>query len=194
MVTMTAAKPDLPSDRPLTIDDLYLLPDDSSRYELDEGVLVVSAAPAIDHQLVVFRLAQILAEQAAPEFVVLPGVALEISPFQVRVPDLVVVHLEDVVISDKSVVKPPALAVEVASPSTARYDRSRKKEVYASYGIGAYWIVTPSLHQPAVSVFERRHGEYRLMVEAIDDEPVKLDRPFRCELTPAALIAGPWRR
>src|SRR5579862_1102823 len=102
MVAMTVARTDLPSDRPLTIDDLYLLPDDGNRYELDDGVLVVSPAPAIGHQLVVSRLTQVLAEQATSEFVVLPGVAVEISPLQVRVPDLVVVRHEGVGLGDKS--------------------------------------------------------------------------------------------
>jgi Uma2 family endonuclease len=194
MVAMTVARTDLQSDQPLTIDDLYLLPDDGNRYELDDGVLVVSPAPVIGHQLVVFRLSQILAGQVTSEFEVLPGVAVEISPLQVRVPDLVVVRSEDVSMNDRSLAKPPVLAVEVASPSTALYDRNRKKDVYASHGIGAYWIVTPGLHRPAVTVFERRRGEYRLMLEAAGDEPVKLARPFRCEFTPAALVAGPWRR
>jgi hypothetical protein len=39
MVAMTVARTDLPTDRPLTVDDLDLLPDDGRRYELDDGVL-----------------------------------------------------------------------------------------------------------------------------------------------------------
>jgi Uma2 family endonuclease len=143
---------------------------------------------------VVFRLTQILAEQATPEFVVLPGVAVEISPLQVRVPDLVVVRHGDVSLSDKSLTKPPALAVEVAASSTDLYDRNRKKDLYASFGIAAYWIVTPSLEQPAITVFELRHGEYRLVTESEGEHAVKLDQPFPCEFSLAALVAGPCRR
>jgi hypothetical protein len=44
MVAMTDAGTLLPSDRPLTVEDLYLLPDDGNRYELDDGLLVVSPA------------------------------------------------------------------------------------------------------------------------------------------------------
>jgi hypothetical protein len=47
MVAMTAARADLPTDRPLTVDDLYLLPGDGNRYELDNGVLVVTPPPTM---------------------------------------------------------------------------------------------------------------------------------------------------
>ncbi len=194
MVAMTDAWTDLPSDRPLILDDLDLLPDDGSRYELDDGVLLVSAAPVITHQLVVFRLAHILTEQAPTEFLVTGGAGIEMSPFQYRIPDLIAVRIDDVRITHKSITKPPALAVEVASPSTDLYDRNRKKDVYARFGIDSYWIVTPSLEKPAVTVFERRHGEYQLMTEVRHEDTVKLDRPFPCEFTPGALVAGPWRR
>ena len=33
---------------------------------------------------------------------------------------------------------------EVLSPSTARYDRGRKMQVYARCGVREYWIVNPS--------------------------------------------------
>jgi hypothetical protein len=44
MSVMTASRTELPDDRPLTVQDLDLLPDDGNKYELDDGVLVVSPA------------------------------------------------------------------------------------------------------------------------------------------------------
>jgi hypothetical protein len=46
----------LPADRPLTVADLDDTPDDGQRYELDDGVLVVSPAPMAIHQRVLRRL------------------------------------------------------------------------------------------------------------------------------------------
>jgi hypothetical protein len=48
MRVMTASPTDLPEHRPLTVADLDLLPDDGRKYELDDGVLVVSPALALN--------------------------------------------------------------------------------------------------------------------------------------------------
>jgi hypothetical protein len=58
MAVMTVAKatpqmwPDVwpHEDRPLTVSDMETMPDDGNRYELDEGMLVVSPAPFHNHQ------------------------------------------------------------------------------------------------------------------------------------------------
>jgi hypothetical protein len=38
-------------DRALTVEDMESMPDDEFRYELDDGVLIVSPAPSTLHQL-----------------------------------------------------------------------------------------------------------------------------------------------
>src|ERR1700722_19487721 len=194
MVAMTAERTELPGDRPLTGADLDLLPEDGNRYELDDGVLVMSPAPIVGHQVVVLSLAGLLGAACPSGFVVLPGIGVDISPIQYRIPDLVVVGVADLKFDDASVAKPPALAVEVASPSTAAYDRNRKKMVYAGFGIRSYWIVTPDLDKPGISAFELRRGHYQLAAEAYGDELFTTTRPFSFEIMPSTLVAGPWRR
>ena len=54
---VTALELEQTLDRPLTIDDFELLPeDDGNRYELIGGDLCVSPAPSIEHQLILSRL------------------------------------------------------------------------------------------------------------------------------------------
>jgi len=192
MSVMTATGIGLPTDRPLTVADLDLLPDDGNKYELDDGVLVVSPAPAINHQLVLTRLTVLLEMARPPEFLVLPGPGVEMSAHQYRIPDLVVVRADAIGIEDTSVTKPPVLTVEIASPSTAIYDRNRKKDVYAGFGIASYWIVTPSLDKPRLTAFELRRGSYRQVAEVGGGEVFAARRPFPVEIVPAALVAGPW--
>ena len=75
-------------------------------------------------------------------------------------PDVVVVlieHLERV--AEKKIVGAPDLVVEVASPSTAAYDRLTKYDIYARSGVAEYWIVKPTSRTVEVLVLENR--EYR---------------------------------
>jgi len=104
-------------DRALTVEDMANMPDDEFRYELDDGVLIVSPAPSRLHQLAVTRLAVILSAACPAEFVVLAGVGVNISKFQHRVPDVAVVRADSFQSFFQEV--PPELVVEVASPRTA---------------------------------------------------------------------------
>lgn len=184
----------LPVDRPLTIADLDDTPDDGQRYELDDGVLVVSPAPMLIHQIVRSRLEFVLVTACPPEFIVVGGPGVEISEIQYRIPDLVVIRTGSVATTDHNVTRPPVLVLEIASPSTARYDRNRKKAVYAEFGIPAYWIVDPDPERPAITEFRLAGGAYREVVTAAGPEPFATDVPFPVQIVPAELVAGPWRR
>jgi len=127
MGVMTASDFWSGQDRVLTVEDMENMPDDEFRYELDDGVLIVSPAPSTLHQLAVARLTVILSAACPAGFVVLPGVGVNISTFQHRVPDVAVVRADSFQTVFQE--RPPALAVEVASPRTRLYDRNRKKDV-----------------------------------------------------------------
>ena len=59
------------------------------------------------------------------------------------VPDGMVVCDESKVDPNGGVHGAPDFVLEVLSPSTKRYDRNRKKEVYGKCGVREYWIVDP---------------------------------------------------
>src|SRR5229473_2437126 len=70
---------------------------------------------------------------------------VDLGPKNVYQPDVVVVlnaHLDRV--AAKKIIGAPDLVVEVASPSTAAYDRLTKYDIYARSGVAEYWIVKPT--------------------------------------------------
>src|SRR5260370_42384073 len=85
---------------------------------------------------------------------------VDLGPKNVYQPDVVVVlnaHLDRV--AAKKIIGAPDLVVEVASPSTAAYDRLTKYDIYARSGVAEYWIVKPTSRTVEVLVLE--DGEYR---------------------------------
>lgn len=194
MSVMTPPQFVLPADRPLTVADLDDTPDDGCRYELDDGVLVVSPAPMPIHQRVLHRLQVLLDGACPPDFEVLPGPGAELDELNYRIPDLVVVRSSSIARADRNVTRPPDLAVEIASPSTASYDRNRKKVVYAQFGIPAYWIVVPDPDDPSITALGLTGSAYTEVGRAAGAERLRLASPFPVEIVPADLVAGPWRR
>jgi Uma2 family endonuclease len=173
-------------DRMLTVEDMENMPDDEFRYELDDGVLIVSPAPSRLHQLAVTRLAVILSAACPAELVVLAGVGVNITRFQHRVPDVAVVRADsfETFFQETS----PALVVEVASPRTRLYDRNRKKDVYQGFGIPAYWIVEPDRDRPELTVFELRSSAYEQTAHITGDEEYRAAIPFPVTIVPSMLV------
>jgi Uma2 family endonuclease len=176
-------------DRVLTVEDMEDMPDDEYRYELDDGVLIVSPAPSSLHQLAVGRLTVILSACCPAGMVVLPGVGINITRFQHRVPDLAVVIADSFGTIFQEV--PPRLAVEVGSPRTRLYDRNRKKDVYQSFGIPSYWIIEPDSHRPELTAFELRNGQYTETAHVVGDQQLRAERPFPLSFAPSALVSLP---
>jgi len=186
MSVMTA--PDVWSgqDRALTVEDMENMPDDEFRYELDDGVLIMSPAPSSLHQRAVTRLTVVLSAACPPEFEVLVGPGVNITRYQHRVPDVAAVSADsmDTVFQ----VVPPLLAVEVASPRTRLYDRNRKKDVYEKFGVPSYWIVEPDSDKPDLTVFELHDGRYQQVALVVGDEAFEAARPFPVTVIPSALV------
>ena len=83
MTVMTATPIHLPADpfQPFTVGDLEGMPDDGRRYELVDGVLLVSPAPGRRHQKIGYRLYHVIESACPPEFDVIG------APFAVHFPD-----------------------------------------------------------------------------------------------------------
>jgi Uma2 family endonuclease len=175
-----------------TYEDYAALPDDGNRYEIIDGVLYLSPAPNILHQIVVTTIAAYL--KLHVEFVGLGRVlaaptdvelAPRDSPLQ---PDVIVVLNDNLRIleSKTRIVGAPDLVVEVASPSTATYDRREKLDAYARAGVREYWLVDPYAQTVEVLYLEGGafisagafHGGALLPSRVVPEFPVRVEQCF----------------
>jgi Uma2 family endonuclease len=118
--------------------------DPSHRYQVVDGELLVSPGPARPHQRCVKELLLLLdtyvKRWGVGEVLMGPG---EVVPddFTTMQPDLFVIPIGDAEhLGDSSDLRRLSLACEVLSPSTARFDRVKKRPKYQSMG-ATYWIV-----------------------------------------------------
>jgi Uma2 family endonuclease len=174
--------------RPFTVADLARMPDDGRRYELIDGVLIVSPAPSNPHQLVVSELLFALRLACPPGLRVMVGPGVMMSPDTELIPDLVVARFEQV--GGVRLTQPPLLAAEVRSPSTALVDSNTKKAVYERFAIPSYWIVVPDPDAPELIVFELSGGRYGQVAHVRGDTAFRAERPFPVEVIPSRLVAG----
>jgi Uma2 family endonuclease len=174
--------------RPFTADDLDRMPDDGRRYELLDGVLVVSPRPTTVHQLAATRLTTLLENTCPDDLCVLSEPALQLSDTTEFDPDIVVVRWGDV--GGAKLTRPPLLAVEIRSPSTALIDLNRKKTAYQEFGVQSYWVLDPDRREPSLTVFELRDRRYATLATVTGLQMLEADRPFPVEVVPAMLLKG----
>jgi Uma2 family endonuclease len=142
-----------------TYSEYARLPEDGNRYEVLDGELLVTPAPTPLHQQVIFRLQMLLFRhvQERGEGWVFQNVDLLFATGHFLRPDLIVVPKggRDG-ITDRGVEVPPALVVEVLSPSSRTIDRVSKPRRYLDFGVPAYWVVDPA--EGAVWMWDRSTG------------------------------------
>lgn len=185
-MTAEAGSVRLAHGRPFTVDDLEAMPDDGNRYELIDGMLIVSPAPGRRHQKVVYRLYGVL-EQACPDefdvlgapYAVRPSNTIELQP------DVLVGHADD--FTEKLLPVAPVLAVEVFSPSSVLNDLNNKKAAYQRLGVRSYWVIDPD--EPSLIAFELDDaGVYRRVAEVKGTDAFEARRPFPVRVVPVELL------
>lgn len=134
----------MPLSVPLyTVDDLEQFPDDGNRYELLDGVLLVTPAPSAVHHLVASRIQgelYLALQKPGLAHVVGPGMVLRKPKTQLQ-PDILVYPSRFAPATDWSRITEHWLAVEVLSPSSRVYDREFKRDAYLNMGVQQVWLV-----------------------------------------------------
>ncbi|HEY3003319.1 MAG TPA: Uma2 family endonuclease [Kribbellaceae bacterium] len=171
--------------RPLTRADLETMPDDGHRYELIDGLLIVSPAPSWLHQRMSGHLYLALALACPPELEVL------FAPFDVALaddtvvqPDLLVVRRSDY--APGGLRKAPLLALEVLSPTTRRFDLMLKRSRLEAAGCASYWVVDPEV--PSLIAWELRDGVYVEVAKVTGDDVFHATQPFAVDVVPGELV------
>ena len=176
-----------------TYQDYAALPDDGKRYEIHDGELSAMPAPTVLHQIVLLDLATFLSAHVtarnlglvmvAPLDVILIDTPSETTILQ---PDIVYLdHGRLEALRMRGVEGAPTLVVEILLPSTAVTDRTRKRELYARYGVPYLWFVDPGTRELSAHVLNS--GEYRLVVRVSGTEPVDLPPFTDLGLVPSSL-------
>lgn len=170
----------------MTYHDLEQFPDDGNRYELIDGELHVSAAPAKQHQRLVRRLAVLfdaaLAASGAGEVFLAPVDVRFAGGSQVQ-PDLLVIrHERRQIYQGNAVLGAPDVVVEVRSPANRAYDETVKARLYAAHGVAEYWLADPDA--PSLHRFVLRDGHY---------EPVAAESGVPRSVVVPGLVVDPGR-
>ncbi|MBC8093866.1 MAG: Uma2 family endonuclease [Pseudonocardia sp.] len=177
-----------------TIHDLFDMPEDGHRYEVEDGVLIVSPAPTDFHQIASDELYTIL-RQAAPDHLrVVSAAALRLRADHTGfVPDLKIVRRGPR--KSFSEAEDTQAVVEIVSPSSRHRDRVRKPELYARAGIACYWRVELNpfrgqgrLEVPVVIVHELVDGAYSTTDRFGAGERRTVALPYPVTLDPATLL------
>jgi Uma2 family endonuclease len=142
-----------------TYSEYARLPDDGNRYEVLDGEVLVTPAPTMHHQMVVQRLLVTLREYVhdSGHGWVFQDVDLLFATGHFLRPDLLVVPADAREgMTDRGMELPPALVVEVLSPSTRAVDMKKKPRRYLDFGVPGYWVVDPG--EGVVRIWDRDTG------------------------------------
>lgn len=180
----------LPLSVPLLVSDVWAIPDDGHRYELIEGVLIVTPAPGAAHQTCAARIWSLLESAAGPEHLALMAPFDWVAgPQTLLQPDILVARRADIAATgDKRLERPPLIVVEVASPSTRMVDRGTKRLAFEAAGVPVYWLVDPD--EPSLTVLRLVDGSYVEEATVAGDEAYTATEPLAVTVIPSQLRTG----
>ena len=169
-----------------TVEVLDALPDDGQRYEIIDGELFVTPAPADVHQLVLgelhARVHAYLRGSSVGKVIFSPADVRRGDRTRNRVqPDLFVVRLTE----GRRPAHPFALGdlllvVEITSPGNPRYDYQTKRTLYLQNGIPEYWVVNPDARN--ISRWQGSDDPGEVLSQAIRWHPAAMVEPLLIDI------------
>jgi len=161
--------------------------------ELIDGKMVaMSPRPTVNHSRIASRIFNIfenyLRGKRCTAFA--DSVDLYLTEKDRFIPDFMVVCDRNKIKWD-GIYGAPDLVVEVLSPSTAKNDRTHKKDVYAKCGVREYWLVNPS--DETIEQYFLDNGQFvlheiyavypeRMLEKMTEEERAAVITHFKCSL------------
>ncbi|MGC2696923.1 MAG: Uma2 family endonuclease [Candidatus Angelobacter sp.] len=171
----------------LTFAEYEKLPEkEGTRYELDEGTLLMEPSPALRHNLIRQRIAAQLTQFVRSHDL---GIIVEEMDFRlgtdtVRNPDVAFITRDQLrnIDPDYSPVEgAPALAVEVISPTNLAQDTAKKVRQYLEAGCHTVWLVYPALR--LVEIHDADGARRIIEPESIQEAKLFSNATFSLSLT-----------
>jgi Uma2 family endonuclease len=189
-----SAAPRYPSDigyngLRMTADEYLALGETAERYELIDGVVVISPSPFPDHNEVSWGIAGQLRDFARKggSIRVFPDTDLKLTPGKVYRPDIAVYRSDRLKGKVKLLTAPPDLAIEILSPGSKPLDLITKRDDYEQFGVGEYWAIDPADARARVW---RREGVQLVEAPVVGDSVSCAALPgFTLDLAPIRTIA-----
>ncbi len=173
----------------LTYKDYEALPNDGLTYEIHEGELWMTRAPAPKHQLTsrnLFVPLDLHVRTRRLGEVLFAPIDVIFSDTTIVQPDLVYLETSRLhFITLRGIEGPPTLIVQVLSPSTAQINRTTHLQLFAKFGVPYYWIADPEARVLEAHVL--REGGYELSVRATGSTPCHLPPFLDLPLIPDSL-------
>jgi len=166
-----------------TAAQVRLLPEDGNRYEVVDGELLVTPAPVARHQRALrnlfIPLNDYLTRTGLGEILWSPA-DIEFDDRTLVQPDLFVLPLVDGrELPNWQDITTLLLAIEVLSPSTARYDRLTKRRLYQRQGV-EYWIV--DLDARVIERWVPGEDRPQILAERLEWAPPAASEPLMIDL------------
>ena len=148
----------------MSLDEFLALEETDGKWELDDGVLYITASGTPDHQFLVFEFGLHLRNylngfddppaQFYHEITTILSRTLQRAPE----PDIAIILSERRgIVGPSRVEAPPDIVAEILSTDRNR-DLVRKRQIYADAGIQEYWPIDPS--NDTLTQLELQDGEY----------------------------------
>ncbi len=154
-----------------TVDD-YMQLDEGAPFQLINNELIMSPSPTSNHQFIVARITKVMLiflEDNDLGGYAAGTVDVVFDTGNVFQPDFVyVAEGRRSKIVKKHIEGTPDMAIEILSPSNARYDLRQKKDIYEKYGVKEYIIFDPGAK--TADLYALKDGSYYLHQKAQKDE------------------------